>query len=263
MLNPQPDDATLSEIYGETYFIGSNEDKLRAHGDDLKRKTAKLQLQEINAYIHNRLGKTDRLRLLEVGCGLGNFLMEARNAGFDIQGIDVSADAVKQANAILGEPLARACFLEDAGFKPSSFDIIVLADVIEHVRDPKAFMALARGLLKSGGIVFIAAPSLDSFTARLMGRHWMEFKLEHLYYFDRRTMEKLLVETGFEQIVMTPGRKVLSLSYIIAHFIQFSVPVLTPILKILGRITPGKMRRRHFEFVASGINVLACAKAEN
>ena len=256
MLDPQPDDATLDAIYGEMYFIGSGVDALREQAAALKRATARLQLAEISAYLGATTGKA-RPRMLEIGCGLGNFLIEAREAGFDVHGIDVSANAVVAANAALGEERARAGRLEEAGFAAAGFDVVVLADVIEHVRDPKAFMVHVRGLVKPGGVVFVATPSLDSLSARLMGRHWVEFKLEHLFYFNRRTVARLLGDCGFECVTLRPGWKVLNLGYIIGHFEHYPVPLLTPVMKMMGRILPDGLLRRPVRIVASGLNVLA------
>ncbi|OEJ66401.1 hypothetical protein BEN30_12195 [Magnetovibrio blakemorei] len=257
MLNPQPDDETLAAIYGETYFIGSDEDSLLEQGNALKRGTAQLQLAEISAYIGARVAADTHPHMLEVGCGLGNFLLEAHAAGFDVQGIDVSTDAVATANAALGEDRARAGMLEEADFKAGQFDIIVLADVIEHVRNPKSFMQYVRTLLKPSGVVFIAVPSLDSLSARLMGRYWVEFKREHLFYFNRQTICQLLKDCGFQDITLSPGQKVLSLGYIIGHFKQFPVPLFTPALKVLERLLPRAPLSRPMQIVASGLNALA------
>jgi SAM-dependent methyltransferase len=263
MLNPQPDDETLAAIYGDTYFIGSNEDALREQGNVLKRGTARLQLAEISTYIGARVAADIHPQMLEVGCGLGNFLIEARAAGFDVRGIDVSADAVATANAALGEDRARAGMLEEAGFEPEQFGIIVLADVIEHVRNPKSFMQHVRALLKPGGIIFVAVPSLDSLSARLMGRYWVEFKREHLFYFNRQTIRQLLEDCGFQDIAISPGRKVLSLGYIIGHFKQFPVPLFTPVLKVLERLLPRALLSRPMQIVASGLNAIARVPTKN
>lgn len=263
MLNPQPDDQTLAAIYGESYFIGSDEDTLREQGNTLKRGTAQLQLAELDAYIGARVAADVHPHMLEVGCGLGNFLIEASRAGFDVQGIDVSADAVATANAALGEDRARAGMLEDADFKPEQFDIVVLADVIEHVRNPKMFMQHVRTLLKPGGVIFVAVPSLDSLSARLMGRYWVEFKREHLFYFNRQTIQQLLEDCGFQDIALSPGRKVLSLGYIIGHFKKFPVPVMTPMLRALEHILPHTLLSRQMRIVASGLNAIARMPTQN
>lgn len=257
MSDPQPDDDTLERIYTETYFIGSDRDDLDVQTGFLKRGTARLQLAEIIAYVEDRGHGPSRPRVLEVGCGNGDFLVEARDAGFDIQGIDVSESAVAIANRILGEGTARADRLEDLNIAEGSLDIVVLADVIEHVRDPAQLIAGVRRILKPEGVVFVATPSLDSLSARLMGRYWVEYKLEHLFYFDKRTITRLLVQAGFGNIAVTPGRKVLSAAYIIAHFERFPVPFLTPGLKMLKLLLPAGLRKRPFRVTASGINVIA------
>lgn len=258
MLDPQPDDHVLASIYDAAYFIGAGDAELRAQAIELKRETAKLQLADIAATLPARGHDGDR-RLLEVGCGLGTFLAEARNVGFDVTGLDVSATAIAAANRRLGEPRARCGTLEEANFPAGAFDVVVLADVIEHVRDPAAFLARARRLVKPGGGVFVATPSLDSLSARLMGRHWMEFKPEHLFYFNRRSLTRLLEASGFENVLITPGRKVLNLGYVQGHFEHYPVRGLTPLLRLLGRTAPEWLLRARFRVVASGINAVARA----
>lgn len=257
MLDPQPNDETLSAIYGDMYFIGADRVGMRDQGNVLKRKTADLQLTEIKSYLNARPEINSKPQLLEVGCGLGNFLVQAHATGFDVQGIDVSNSAVATANAALGENLVRVGDLETADFKPQSFDVVVLADVIEHVRNPKQFVLHVRSLLKKGGMIFVAVPSLDSFSARIMGRYWVEFKLEHLFYFNQNSIKKLLSDNGFENIVVSPGRKVLSLDYIFGHFEKFPVPILTPIAGFLRKVLGKWILEYQIRLVASGINVQA------
>lgn len=257
MSDPQPDDATLERIYIETYFIGSGRDDLEVETGLLKRGTARLQLADIIAYVADGGSGQLRPRVLEVGCGLGNFLMEARDAGFDIQGIDFSASAVAIANQTLGEEIARTGRLEDSNIPDGSLDMVILADVIEHVRDPALFMNRVHRIMKPGGVVFIATPSLDSLSARLMGRFWVEFKPEHLFYFDKSTIARLLGQAGFGNIAVTPGRKMLSAAYVIAHFERYPVPFLTPGLKLLKSLLPAWIRNRPLRITASGINVIA------
>ena len=89
-------------------------------------------------------------------------------------------------------------------------------------------------LLKPGASLFIAnvVPSTDSWSARLMRQKWMEFKVEHLTYFDRATIETTLFGSGFRDIVIRPGWKILSFDYIRMHFQRFPVSGVTPLLSI-------------------------------
>jgi SAM-dependent methyltransferase len=229
--NPQPSDDQLAAIYGSNYFIGSSEtDRLGAQFDLVKRATAALQLDEIAGYLRAHRQASDGLSLLEVGCGHGNMLLEARNRGYDVHGLEYSADAARIANRKLGVNAIRIGTIGQDTFAEDSFDICILADVIEHVRDPADFLRHVRRILKPGGVIFIATPSTDSWSARLLGRQWMEYKPEHLFYFDRNSIERLLQSAGFDHIESYAGKKVLTMDYVIGHFDKFPVPVLSRLL---------------------------------
>jgi hypothetical protein len=101
-------------------------------------------------------------------------------------------------------------------------------------------------------MVFIVAPSLDSWSAKLMGSHWMEYKIEHLYYFTERAMRFALERIGFRDIVFQPNFKVLDLDYIYHHFSRFHVSFFTPLLRVLEKVTPETIARRQIKLVASG-----------
>jgi SAM-dependent methyltransferase len=253
MRSPQPSDSELAAIYTEQYFLIPG-----AEADRLKRETAAGYLDAIEA----KLGAYDpatgaRRRLLEVGSGMGNLLLEARDRGYDVTGVEYSASSVRAANERLGTECVLQGSIDNIPLSESSFDVAVLADVIEHTRDPLADLKQIWRLLRPGGALFIALPSLDSWSARLMRERWMEFKLEHLFYFDSATIQTALLKSGFEEIEISTGWKTLSPEYIIQHFKRFPVPVLTRLAQVAGALLPPPLRRRHVRVVASGINVLS------
>ena len=256
--NPQPSDDQLATIYGSNYFIGSAEnDPLGTQFDLVKRATASLQLDEIAAFLGRRGRTAGGLSLLEVGCGHGNMLLEARDQGYEVHGLEYSADAARVANRKLGAGVVRVVAIGDDTFPQESFDICVLADVIEHVRDPADFLEGVRRVLKPDGVVFIATPSTDSWSARLLGRHWMEYKPEHLFYFNAGTLTRLLKRSGFDGIEISSGRKVLTLDYVIGHFDKFPVPMLSRVFGAIRAVTPAALLGKPLKLTASGINVLA------
>jgi SAM-dependent methyltransferase len=256
--NPQPSDDQLGAIYGGNYFIGSSEnDRLGSQFDLVKRGTASLQLDEIAAYLRKHGPARNDLLLLEVGCGHGNMLLEARNRGYQVHGLEYSADAARVANRKLGANVVRVGTIGEGTFPEQSFDICILADVIEHVREPAGFFQNIRRVMKVGGIVFIATPSTDSWSAKLLGRHWVEYKPEHLFYFDRNTITSLLTNAGFDHIEVSSGRKVLTLDYVIGHFAKFREPVLWRLLDALRAVTPAALHAKPVRVTASGINALA------
>jgi SAM-dependent methyltransferase len=255
--NPQPSDGELAAIYGPSYFIGSDDAGLATQFDLVKRGTARLQLDKIGDYL-KRAGRHPKgLRLLEFGCGHGNLLVEANFRGYEVHGLEVSADAASVANGKLGREVVRVGGLSESGFVGPSFDVCILADVIEHVRDPRDFIRTVGNVMNDRAVIYIATPSLDSWSARVLGRHWMEYKREHLFYFDRRTIRRLLADLQFGDIQVSAGRKALTPNYVVGHFTKFPVPIVTNVLRSLTKVLPDKLLARPISITASGIDVLA------
>jgi hypothetical protein len=137
----------------------------------------------------------------------------------------------------------------------------VISDVIEHVRSPLDFLKEIHRVLKPGGALFIATPSMDSWSAKLMRQKWMEFKAEHLTYFNRDTLQTALFKSGFNDVIVKPGWKMLNFDYVKMHFDRFPVPLVTPVLNFISRLLPKKLQFRHQRIAASGIMIFS-RKAE-
>lgn len=129
-------------------------------------------------------------RLLEIGCAYGFFLQEAR-AHFDVQGIEIAAEAAayaRQSGLEVRQGLADAATLAPLG----SFDVIVLLDVIEHLPDPAATMRLIAERLNPGGIVVMTTGDFASPVARIAGSHWrLMTPPQHLWFFTPDSMRRL------------------------------------------------------------------------
>lgn len=255
-LNPQPSDEELARIYNADYFLGSDSEAGRQAVSEIKQATAKLYLSEISRYCGPAKG-----RLLEVGCGDGDFLVLAEAEGWEVAGIEYSRSAHETARQRLKNGQVYCGELDSAGLADGQFDLCVISDVLEHVRSPLNFLRHIHRVLKPGGVLFVATPSIDSWSARFMRQKWMEFKIEHLTYFDRQTLQTSLLKTGFRDVIVQPGWKVLNFDYVKKHFERFSVPIITPVLSFAGRVLPAGVQRRHRRIVASGIMVFA-RKAE-
>jgi 2-polyprenyl-3-methyl-5-hydroxy-6-metoxy-1,4-benzoquinol methylase len=253
-LNPQPSDAELAAIYSATYFLGADSPEHQAQVAQMKRSTARDYLREIWRYRGTHGG-----RLLEIGCGQGELLVEAEALGYEVTGVEFAEPAADQARKRLAGGTVLCGEVENAPLEPGSFDVCVIADVIEHVRNPLYFLRTIHRLLKRDGVLFIATPSLDSWSARLMRQNWMEFKPEHLTYFATRTIQDTLYRTGFHQVLVEPGWKVLNLSYVTQHFVRYPVPFFSPLVRAVTYFVPHQLRERNLRVVASGMGVLARA----
>jgi len=257
-LNPQPSDAELGAIYGANYFLGSETETGRKLAREIKQATAKSYLAEIARYRGGAPG-----RLLEVGCGEGDFLELAEAAGWNVTGIEYSEAACEPARRRLKSGRIIRGELPRANLAADQFDLCVISDVLEHVRSPLNFLREIHRVLKPGGTLFVATPSTDSWSARLLKQKWMEFKTEHLTYFDRQTLQTALFKSGFRETIVEPGWKILSLDYVQRHFARFPVPMVTPAVDLVARLLPAGTRTRHRRVVASGIMAFARKAALN
>ncbi len=259
--SPQPSDERLAQIYGNYYFLGSDEAENHKQKLEMKRATASLYLDQIGSYLDKSQGA-----VLEIGCGQGEFLKEAIVRGYSVTGVEYSDVACSTARKVLSEVAGSTDRyrieqgeLENVELNPGFFDVCVMNDVIEHVRDPKRTLLRIRELLKPGGTLFLATPSLDSWSAKLMGRLWMEYKEEHLSYFSNKALMSILGKCGFSDVVIKPGYKILTLDYILQHFEKFSVPGFSALVKAIVSMLPKSLRQRQIRVVASGVVVLATA----
>lgn len=140
-----------------------------------------------------------RPRLLDVGCGTGEFLVRMRDAGWEVSGIDPNAASVAVARE-KGLDVQQSG-LHEARLEERSFDAITLNHVIEHLHDPLGAIARCRALLRRGGALWIATPNIDALGHRRFGPHW--FGLDpprHIVLFTPRALEGLLRREGFTDL---------------------------------------------------------------
>lgn len=197
-LSPRPtEQATLSLYMEDDYFSGDKQ----GYADYAAQESAlRATFRRLIRYLASQ-GVTGG-DLLEVGCGYGYLLDEARTQFRVRVGTDFSAGAVDQARG-----RADRVFLGglDSVDEKLRFDCIVANHVIEHVYHPRDFVKQAIRRLRPGGTVVIAAPDFGSFWRKLMGRRWPSFKLpEHILYFDKYTMARLLAQSGMRDIRPVP-----------------------------------------------------------
>lgn len=245
-LNPQPDDDALAQIYTANYFLGDPERAAR-----LKRATAALYVEAIGP------PPASSSLLLELGCGNGDFLLEASAKGWQVEGLEFSRAAADIANARLGCAAVRVGTADNATLQSAQYDCVVLFDVLEHVRDPQALVRNIQHSLRPGGMIAIVTPSLDSWSRRLLGRYWVEYKTEHLTYFSSGALRTALAQAGFTGIQLLSNYKILSADYVAHHLERYPVPVFSPVVSFLRRCLPGSWANHPFKIVASGVMALA------
>ena len=143
-------------------------------------------------------------RLLDVGCGSGALLSQlAGRAGYRA-GIELSTTAAVAAARVADEVL-NVAVTAPLPFPPASFDVVVCADVLEHLADPAAALSSAVGLCRPGGAVVISVPNVAYWQARvrLLRGVWRYeptglFDSGHLRFLTRETLLELVNGCGLD-----------------------------------------------------------------
>jgi 2-polyprenyl-3-methyl-5-hydroxy-6-metoxy-1,4-benzoquinol methylase len=159
-------------------------------------------VKAVSRFIHDEL--LSRLpppaRILDVGCGAGDFMAAAQSAGYQVEGIDIS-----RTSAEICQSRGLRCVADDLLTHrfAHQFDIVVMWDVVAHLRAPGAFLSRARELLAKGGFVVVKTPVLGDLSVRLANRFPRAAGAllgapSHNQYFDRESLSALLSRTGFD-----------------------------------------------------------------
>jgi 2-polyprenyl-3-methyl-5-hydroxy-6-metoxy-1,4-benzoquinol methylase len=148
-------------------------------------------------------------RVFEIGASHGGFLHLARLAGFHVDGVEISATVVDFARATFDVALRTAPF-EKVDLPDRSQDVIAAFDVLEHFVDPCAALRRMRLALEPAGLLMLQTPQFpaESFQTLTASGHRFIEQLrapEHQYLFSRRSIQRILAESGFEGVTFEPA----------------------------------------------------------
>jgi 2-polyprenyl-3-methyl-5-hydroxy-6-metoxy-1,4-benzoquinol methylase len=144
-------------------------------------------------------------KLLDIGTNMGFFLRKARDAGFDVEGVEPSPSLAKIATAEFGLKIKNSFFSKEL-FPAKSFDVATMIDVFEHVTSPVPILKDVYEVLKDDGILCIKVPNgnynkLKLSLAKMLGReqqHDLFNSYEHVAHYTPTSMKKMLTKAGFK-----------------------------------------------------------------
>ncbi len=250
-VDPLPSAAELAAHYERSYREGGYE--VFSNATEIRRTIANDRLSLVRAVARGE-------RWLDVGCAGGEFVEAARAAGFIAEGIDLSRQAVTRARA-RGLAVHHARF-ED--FAPEqTYDTVTAFDLIEHTLEPRAFLRQIHRWLAPRGALVLTLPDVGSIYPRLvMQRHWFYYAPEeHLFYFNRRTITRLLGEEGFRVERINRAYKRLSPSYAAESLSLFN-RTLGGIARRIARALPRRLAERRFSLYLGEMWVEAVKEGE-
>jgi 2-polyprenyl-3-methyl-5-hydroxy-6-metoxy-1,4-benzoquinol methylase len=155
-------------------------------------------------WLHRRiLALPAGLRLLDVGAAGGHLGRAVRSRCAYLAGVEPDPGLPESARE--GYDEWRAKDLAACGDWAEPFDVVVFADVLEHVARPEDVLARARGWLRHGGRLFVSLPNVANVTVRaalLLGRFSYADRgildRTHLRFYTRRTATRLITDAGFD-----------------------------------------------------------------
>jgi 2-polyprenyl-3-methyl-5-hydroxy-6-metoxy-1,4-benzoquinol methylase len=200
-INPRLSENANLALYDADYFEGRGFDMSVNYG--ALAGQAALRQRESRAIIDKLalLRRGQSRSVLDVGCGVGDLLLELEAAGYtDVTGVELSEHGARiarqrtRARIMVGD-LSR---LDLSGER---FDLINATEVVEHVRDPSAFFGKVAELLAPDGVFVYSTGNARGLYARVLGKHWPYLHPEgHLFYYSPRTMHRYLEQAGLASL---------------------------------------------------------------
>jgi 2-polyprenyl-3-methyl-5-hydroxy-6-metoxy-1,4-benzoquinol methylase len=159
----------------------------------LMRQLVKLLASQVMTFVPAARGEQ---RLLDIGCGSGDFLEQAQAAGWRVWGVEPSPVGAQRAQR---RGFKVSCGeLEEAKFPEKFFDMISMSHVIEHLDNPVAELRRCRSLLKDDGKLLVVTPNFDCFDRHTFGPYWIPLMVpEHIGFFSVQTLRDVLKRAGF------------------------------------------------------------------
>jgi len=186
---PQPKLEDLGNYYESSDYI-SHTDSKKSFTDKLyqivKGYTLNKKLKLINSF------KTEQKKLLDVGCGTGDFLLNCKNNGWDVVGVEPNKNAKGIAETKLIVNGASKIYTDISEINTEKFDVITLWHVLEHVPNLEVYISNLKQLLKPNGVLVIAVPNFKSYDANYYKQFWAAFDApRHLWHFSRKSIKLL------------------------------------------------------------------------
>ena len=136
--------------------------------------------------------------LLDIGCGIGYFLEEAKKRGWNTYGTEFTERAIEICK---GKGIQMySGVLNPDNYQDTTFDVITSFEVLEHINNPSEEISSIRKILRKGGLFFFTTPNFNSLLRYFLKENWNVIAYpEHLSYYTPKTIKRLLKNNSFKK----------------------------------------------------------------
>ncbi len=182
-VNPRPEEKEIGKYYESPDYV--------SHGASKKNGLNFLYRQIRNFSIKSKFKlvkeQAKGKKILDIGCGTGEFIFFCKQNGFDVRGIEPGEKPRSFAQTEYKLEVYEEDYLNHLTLQ--EFDIITLWHVLEHVHLLHERLKKIVEIMNPDGTLIIAVPNCDSWDAQYYGKYWAAYDLpRHLYHFSRETM---------------------------------------------------------------------------
>ncbi|MFK5957494.1 MAG: class I SAM-dependent methyltransferase [Lutibacter sp.] len=200
--SPQPKLEELASYYKSSAYI-SHTDSKKSLTDKLyqfvKLYALKKKLNLINSF------NSEEKKILDIGCGTGDFLLTCVNNGWNVVGVEPNNNAKKLAEAKLTSNQESQIYSELKTLTSQKFDVITLWHVLEHVPNLEDYILKLKLLLKPNGVLVVAVPNYKSYDATYYKQFWAAFDVpRHLWHFSKKSIQLLFSEVKMNVVKILP-----------------------------------------------------------
>lgn len=196
--SPRPSDEDLGKYYeSEAYISHAN---TRKSAFDRVYQIARRYTTQWKIDIIREYNPVPNLRILDYGCGTGQFLHQASLSGMRVDGLEPNEKARKQAEALLSKPVFK-----NIGDLTNKYDVITLWHVLEHIPNFPSIISQLHKSLHTNGMLFVAVPNMRSADADRYQEYWAAYDVpRHLWHFSKDNMKMFLESSGFNFLGIAP-----------------------------------------------------------
>ncbi len=199
--SPCPTPDKIGNYYKSEDYLSHNEEKKGLFAK-IYNKVKKINIKNKFNITVNGQQSTDN-NLLDIGCGVGDFLLYAKEKGCNVTGIEPSEDARKIAEKKLDCKILSPEELQN--IPDNSFDIITMWHVLEHVADLKTEIHHLQRILKKDGRLVLALPNYKSYDAEYYKDKWAAYDVpRHLSHFSQTSIKNIFKETALQLVDIKP-----------------------------------------------------------